>query len=120
MLKAQNRTLIAKWTAAQDPSDDLPAKVYWADGSSATNNDYVTNSIGTHTLMLGEDGGMECHMFPDIVANLRFDTFADSWIASGPGIEPFALSLPDRNATDSQIIGELFLFPVVYKARIFR
>jgi hypothetical protein len=115
-----SNTLIAKWTIKQDPSDDLPAKVYWGDGTPATINDYVVHSLGTHALIQGDDGGMECHMYLDVLANLKYDEFVNSWVASGPGIEPFSLRIRDRNATDAEITGVLYLFPVVYRAKIHR
>jgi hypothetical protein len=120
MLKAKNRTLIAKWTIDQDPCTDTPAKVYWEDGSHATLNDYITHSLGTHALMLGKDGGMECHMYPQVIADAHFDRSGQTWLVSGDGIEPFALQLNDPNATDADITGELYLFPVVYRAKIHR
>jgi hypothetical protein len=116
----KTKVLIANWTVDQDPCVDPPATVYWEDRSPATINDYVVHSIGTHSLTIGEDDGMECRMFPDIVADLRYDRFAASWAVSGEGIEPFSLQLFDQNATDAEIIGELYLFPIVYKARIHR
>lgn len=56
----------------------------------------------------------------DIVADVRFDGFAGHWAISGEGVEPQALFLSDPNASDEQIIAELFTLPVVYRARIHR
>lgn len=120
MLNAQNRILIAKWTVDQDPCVDPPATVCWKDGNPATINDYVVHSIDTHHLSVDENGCMKCEMHPDIVVDLSWDKFAASWAVSGEGIEPFALQLSDQDATDAEIIGELYLFPVVYKAIIHR
>jgi hypothetical protein len=117
---SKTKALIANWTVDQDPCTDAPAKVHWEDGSHATLNDYITHSLGTHALMLGEDGSMQCHMYPQVIVDVHFDRSGQTWAVSGEGIEPFALQLTDQNATDAEIIGELYLFPVVYKARIHR
>ena len=62
-----NKALIAQWTIEQDLCDDPPAKVFWQDGTPATLNDFVRLSLATHTYVLGEDGVVECRMYPDIL-----------------------------------------------------
>jgi hypothetical protein len=55
---------------------------------------------------------MECHMFPWIIAEAVFDTFAGDWVVKGPDVIAAALELHDQEATDDQITTELFSFPL--------
>lgn len=92
----------------------------WEDGSPATMADYREHLLDTHSLHEGGDGGMENHMYPEIVAEVVYDPFAGDWVVRGPDAITAALELHDPNATDDQIIGELFTFPTVYRAKIVR
>jgi hypothetical protein len=111
--------LIAKWMIDQDASIDPPRVVRWADGSPATHIDYLTHMVDTHTCISGING-IELHMFPDVMADVRYDDFARTWVISGVGVTPAALDLTDPNAPDEQIIAELYTYPIVYRARIHR
>jgi hypothetical protein len=120
MLKAaRNTVLIAGWTLTQDPSIDPPHKVCWSDGTPATHNDYLTHLVDTHRWIDGTDG-MELHMFLDIIADVRYEDFARTWVVSGVGVTSASLDLTDPNAPDDQIKAALYSFPVVYSARIHR
>jgi hypothetical protein len=66
----------------------------------------------------GEDGGMQCHMYLGVVADVRYRKYG--WEVSGNCIETFFLNLPDSNATDAQIMMELGTFPLVFSAIIHR
>jgi hypothetical protein len=63
---------------------------------------------------------MELHMFLDIIADVRYEDFARTWVVSGVGVTSASLDLTDPNAPDDQIKAALYSFPVVYSARIHR
>jgi hypothetical protein len=112
--------LIAKWKPKLEPAHDEPSSVVWEDGTAATLNDYRTHELDTHSLHASDDGGTECHMFPDIVAEVTFDRDARDWVVRGPGFATVGLELNDPHAKDEQIIAELYTFPIVYRANIIR
>jgi hypothetical protein len=112
--------LIATWTKDQDVGTELPSSLKWEDGTVATLDDYEKHQLDTHSLHAHDDGGMECHMFGDIVAEVTFDRYAQDWVVTGPDIASVGLELHDPNAKDEQIIAELYTFPLVYRADIIR
>jgi hypothetical protein len=112
--------LIAKWSPEQEPAYEEPSKVVWEDGSSATVADYRAHLLDSHSLHASDDGGMECHMYPDIVGEVIYDMFAKSWVVRSPGLTTAALELHDPDATDDEITTELFSLPIVYRANIVR
>jgi hypothetical protein len=93
--------------------------VRWSDGSPATVDDYLIHVLDTHICMSRSDG-IELHMFPDVIADVRYDDFARTWVIGGIGVTPAALGLTDPNAPDVQIVAELYTYPIVYRARIHR
>jgi len=112
-------TLIARWSAAEDPLFD-PPEVFWDDGRPATYQDYLDHMGDTHELVICADGSLERRMYPWILADVRYDGYIQMWFMVAPGQEPLSLDLKDINATDEQIISVLYEFPKVYKARIRR
>jgi hypothetical protein len=74
--------LIAKWKRELDPGVDEPSTVVWEDGNPATMADYRTHKFDTHCLYSNDDGEMERHMDPDIVADV---SFAERPGLGGPG-----------------------------------
>ena len=112
--------LIAKWKPELEPAYDEPSSVVWEDGTPATLNDYRTHELDTHSLHATDNGGMECHMFPEIVAEVAFDQDVRDWVVRGPGVVTFGLELHDPNAKDEQIIAELYTFPLIFRANIVR
>jgi len=112
--------LIAKWKPELEAAYDEPSSVVWEDGTPATLNDYRAHELDTHRLHASDDGGMERHMFPEVVADVTFDTNVQDWIISGRDVNSAALRLHDPSATDGQILAEVFTFPTVYKHRIIR
>lgn len=111
--------LIARWPT-EDAMLESPSVVRWEDGSPATLEDYHKHLVDTHTWVLDSRGGIEQRIFPDIVADVRYDPLAGVWGLSGQSVQPAALSLTDPNATDEQIVAELYTFPLTYCARIHR
>jgi hypothetical protein len=83
-------------------------------------DDYRAHELDTHSLHGTRDGGIECHMYPEIVAEVIYDPFAGDWVVKGPSVITTALDLHDPDATDDQITAELFALPVVYRATITR
>jgi hypothetical protein len=111
--------LIAKWPNPEDAFNSDPSVIMGEDGTPATLDDYNAHCDDTHT-MIHRPCGVELRMFPDLVADARYDSLTGVWGVTGDGIPPFALTLTDRDATDFQILGELYEFPIVYRARIHR
>ncbi len=112
--------LVAKWTPKQDSCHEPPNSVKWEDGTLATQNDYFEHLTDTYRCVADPTGAIEMHIFPGVVADVRFDEVAGGWAVSGPSVISVALGLTDPTASDSQIIAELFTFPVVYRAQIHR
>jgi hypothetical protein len=98
----------------------LPSSLKWDNGTPASLDDYMKHQLDTHSLHVGDDGGMECHMFPEIVANVTFDADVQDWVMSGRDVNPAALGLNDLAASDREILAEIFTFPTVYRHMIIR
>jgi hypothetical protein len=94
--------------------------VQWEGGTPATHEDYWKHIDDTHTWVVKSPSTIERRIFPDIVADVRFDALAEVWAISGPGIEPASLTLKNPNAIDDQIVEELYTLPTIYRARIHR
>jgi hypothetical protein len=112
--------LIARWATHEGATLEPPHLVHWEDGTPATHEDYRKHIDDTHTWTVKSPSIIERRSFPDIVANVRYDAFAGTWAISGQGVRPAALTLQSPNATDDQILDELYTFPIVYRARIHR
>ena len=63
---------------------------------------------------------IERHIFPDIVADVHYDTVTGACGISGQGVEPALLMLKNPSATDDQIMEELYMFPIINRAHIHR
>jgi hypothetical protein len=98
----------------------MPTSLKWDDGTPATLDDYKRHQLDTHSFHPNEDGGMECHMFGGIVADVTFDANVQDWVMGGRDVDPAALGLHNPDATDEEILAELFTFPTVYRHRIIR
>jgi hypothetical protein len=118
--EASSMALIARWAANQDPSIESPNSVHWENGTPATHEDYLLHMLDTHTLVDDGEDGTAIRMLPGIVAEVRYDHFAQTWAVGGIGVTPAALSLPDPNAPDDQIIAALHTLPTVYRPTIHR
>jgi hypothetical protein len=112
--------LIAKWKPELEPAYDEPSSVVWEDGTPATLNDYRTHELDSHSLHASDDGGMERHMFPEIVADVVFDSNVRDWVMRGRDVNPAVLGLHDPAVTDLEILTEIFTFPTVYRHRVIR
>ena len=118
--KRSHVRLIVKWTSKQDPAYEEPSSLSWENGSPATVADYREHQLDTHSFHEGDDGGLECHMYPDIIGEVIYDSFAKDWVVRGRDIITTALELHDPDSTDDQITTELFGLNVVYRAKITR
>jgi hypothetical protein len=116
---ANSIALIAQWTLDQDSSIDPPRTVRWADSTPATHNDYLAHLSDTH-ICVSSIEGVELHMFPDIIADVRYDYSARTWVIGGIGITPVALGLTDPDTPDDHIEAEIYTYPIIYRARIHR
>ncbi len=113
-------TLIAQWATHEGATLEPPNLVLWEDGTPATPADYKKHIDDTHAWILKSPDIIERHIFPDIVADVRYDYLVGAWVVSVHGVETATLTLKDPNATDDEIREELFTFPVIYRARIHR
>jgi hypothetical protein len=59
-------------------------------------------------------------MFPSIVADVSYDASLKTWRVAGRGVIPATLDLTDPQAKDDEIISELYMSPMVYRAGIRR
>lgn len=112
--------LIATWTPDQDMSIEPPNAVRWSDGTRATHNDYLRHMSDTHTFVGDGESDVERHIFPGIVADVRYDPYSQTWTVRGADVTPTALALTDPKASDDQIVAALYALPVVYRANIIR
>jgi hypothetical protein len=113
--------LIARWNRGRESGTEAPSSVVWEDGSPATLADYRTHEVDTRILYSNEDGETECHMWPEIVADVSFDQNVQDWVMRGKDVIPAALDVKNPNALDCDIYAALITFPtVVYKVRIIR
>jgi hypothetical protein len=112
--------LIARWATDGNSTLEPPSLIWWADGTPATQEDYKRHLDDTHAWVITPLMSIERRVYPEIVADVRYDASAESWTIGGDGITPASLELPDRNATDDQILTELYTFPIIYRARIHR
>jgi hypothetical protein len=108
--------LIATWTPDQDMSVELPSAVRWANGTPATHSDYLEHMLATHAFVGDGENGIELRIFPGIVADVRYDSYARTWTVSGVDVTSSALDLTDPDAPDDQIVAALYALPVVYRS----
>ena len=113
------RTLIARFSADQHLIYDKPDRIHWDSGRPASLETYRRHRADTHTL-IQTTYGVELRMYPELVAEVRFDAFHQLWFVVPEGGEPISLDLRRPNATDLDIRAALFRFPVFYQARIHR
>lgn len=111
--------LTALWSKSQDPAVDPPTKVTWNDGSAGTVDDFRKHLVDTHTVEF-KNGATKMTMFPHVCADVRYDSFATTWVVYGPFTDPTSLELPNPMTTDDEIEAQLSVLPVVYRARIHR
>ena len=104
----------------QDPAVDHAQAVFWDDGRPATHQDYLDHLDDTHELFEGADGNLERRIYPSIVADVRYDGYAQLWFVGAPGQEPISLDLTEVRETDDQITAALYELPLVYRAQIWR
>jgi len=71
----------------------------------------------THEIFVHADR-FEWQMFPQTIADLAFDS--ESWIVTVDGVACGQLELKGSQATDDEIVAELYTSPLVYQARIIR
>lgn len=112
--------LIAKWATYQGATLQPPHLVQWEDGTPATPEDYRKHIGDTHMWVIKSTTCIERRIFPDVVADVHYDACAGTWAITGKGVQPATLALRNPNATDDQIVEELYTFPVVYRVRIHR
>jgi hypothetical protein len=70
--------------------------VVWEDGTPATPNDYRAHELDTRSLHATDNGGIECHMFPKIVAEVKFHRDEQDWVVTAPAFRPSAWDCTTR------------------------
>ena len=114
------RKLVARWGSKQDVVCDPPDHVHWEDGPLARFEDYAAHQKDTHVLV--QTGtGVELWMFPEAIADVRYDGYQRLWFLVPPKGEPVSLDLTDWQATDLDLRAAMFeMQPFVYRVRIHR
>jgi len=112
--------LVAAWGQGQGADAEGPTSVVWENGEQATWEDYRRHELDTHFWFENGRGEMERHMFPDIVAEVAFDSTVLDWVVTGEGVDAAALDVKDPDVPDSEIIAALFTFPTYYRVTIHR
>ena len=90
------------------------------DGSPATLADFRTHDLDTYFLYSIDDGDVERHMLPRVIADVSFEQNAQDWVIRGQSVIPAASDVKNPNTPDFDIYAALITFPTVYKARIIR
>jgi len=98
----------------------MPSTIVWEDGSSATLEDYFAHRSDTQKWVSDPSGGIRLHLYPDVIADVRYDGFGRVWSISGDAIEPEALYVTDPDATDYEITLALSALPMTYRHVIHR
>lgn len=114
------KTLIATWFNPDPENEGPPHELRWGDGTRASMRDYLENVDSTFKFVHLSPICVEQHIFPDIVATVRFDKAAGKWAVSGDGVEPFELFSTNPSATDAEIRLQMFTAETVYRFRIVR
>ena len=110
--------LIAVWLKNQDPAEP-PSHFYWADGSAATEEDYVRHIDHTYTLIGDPDGSVQKLIFPELWGEAFYDTRERVWTVRTRG-ETLQMDLEDPFANDHDIVAAMSSFPIVYSLKIIR
>lgn len=114
------RRLIATWLDPEDNDIGTPDIVVWDDGSPATVADFREHAYDTHFCAVNDHFQLEKHLFPDIVGEVKFEHDVHDWVVRGDGVVTAALDLKDPSASESEIIGALYLLPIYYRAVVIR
>jgi hypothetical protein len=112
--------LTARWATDGNSTLEPPSLIWWTDGTPATQADYHKHLSDTHTWVITPLMSIERRVYPDIVADVRYDAPAGSWTISGNEVTPASLELADPHSTDDDIMAELYTFTTVYRVRIHR
>ena len=112
--------LIATWLKNQEPDLEDPHSVVWEDGQTATIKEFWEHSKDTRLCIVPEAGGLEWHLFPDVVAEVFWCRQGKAWGVRGDGVEPSSLYVTDLNASDHVLECALSAMPIVYRAKISR
>jgi hypothetical protein len=112
--------LLAYWDQNDNPGIEEPYAVYFEDGTDASMDEYQKHADDTHEDLLDYPGRIVRRIYPGIVGGVRWCYHMRDWKVSGSQIVSFYLDLYDPDASDSQIIAELYTFPTVYRCVIIR
>ena len=91
-------TLIARWNRAQDPAVDMPARVTWGRKRPAMLQDYITHREDTGE-MVETPRGAELRMYPELVADVRYDYYTGLWWVVPPCETTCRLTCATRQRT---------------------
>jgi hypothetical protein len=112
--------LVATWLKSQESTLEDPHTVTWDDGHTATMKEFWDHSDDTRLCIAQKGGGIEWHLFPDVVAEVYWCRHGRVWGIRGDGVEPASLYVNDPNASDDVLEFALNAMPVVYRAKINR
>ena len=112
--------LVATWLNSQESTLEDPHTVVWDDGHTATTKEFREHSDDTRLCIAQKGGGIEWHLFPDVVAEVFWCRHGRVWGVRGDGVEPASLYVTDPNATDDVLQWALSTMQIVYRAKIVR
>src|SRR5258705_11001228 len=98
--------LIATWLKNQDSATESPSLIYWADGSVATDEDYIQHLDRTRTVIKNPDGSVQQLFLSDLSGATFYDTVERVWKVRPQG-ETFRLFVEDPFADDRDIMADM-------------
>jgi hypothetical protein len=118
--RRHNKKLIATWKNREDNDVGTPDRSVWEDGSPATIDDFRLHELDSHFWTVNDCDQLEKHIFPDIIGRVAFEPNVADWVVRGEGVVTAGLDLRDPDASDSEIIGALYLLPIYYRSTVTR
>jgi hypothetical protein len=110
--------LIAVWLVGRDPAES-PSLIYWADGTIATEEDYVRHLDDTYTFVSNPDGSLQKLVFPELSGEAFYDSIERVWKIRPHG-KILQTDLRNPLAHDHDIVVEMSTFPIVYNLTVSR
>jgi hypothetical protein len=111
--------LIARWRHTKDVYSSTPDYIRWDDGSPATFNDYLNHQYDTQEC-LRRKNGLEIRIFPELIADVKFNPTLGAWGIEGAGVDPSILAEHDPEASDDSVLCAVCKLPIYYRVRIHR
>lgn len=115
-----NSVLLAIWPKGRCPMLEDPWRIVWGDRTPATLNDYHTHQHDTTIQRRTPQGATILYLYPDVIADLRWDPWGGRWSLTGAGIRPVALWVDDPRASEDLLQFAIRGLPIEYRVIIHR